>query len=432
MFTKRVMICLMVLALVFTSFGCSQTESNDEKKVETFSLVMYTDWYKAGWENVIKYIDENQESLGFRLEVELISGGTQGAQLLKTRFASDEEPDFFEYYAAKDIVLDLGGKDKALPIEGEWMKGYSEDLLKSKFYSIDGKVVGVPIDPQTLVGTFYNKAIFDELNLEVPNNWDELLAVCKEIKAAGKVPFFYPGKDVWALTMTLNEGFIREYEAQGMSRDEFFEAVNNNELKFEDMPQVADAVQKSKELIELGYVQETYLSDNYDMSQKALAEGDCAMIFQGTWVMDEIYGKYPDKAEGIGAFAVPLEADKVTSFVPFGLFMSNKIHNREKGQEVIEFLASKETQQMFADAQPGLWSHKEVQSELLPAVADMKKFIETDKTIPWFGYGFEFQGPTFDVYIQDYYVNARELVDIFTEADSEYKKNAIANGAQWD
>lgn len=439
------MVLLLVVAMMIQLAGCGNQEKKEPtsgtkkqaseetkpKKIETFSLVMYTDWYKAGWEAVIAEIDKRQEELGFRLEVEQISGGPQGKQLMQTRFAAGEQPDFFEYYAAHDIIKDLGGKDMVQELSGDWTKNYSSDLIHSKFYAIDGQVVGLPIDPVVLVGTFYNKKIFTELGLEVPTTWDELLVVCEKIKAAGKVPFFYPGKDTWALTMMLNEGFIREYA--NVPQDELFEKINTNQMKFQELEQVKDALAKSKELIDKGYVQDTYLSDNYDMQQKALAKGEAAMIFQGTWVMDEIHGKYPEEAKDIGAFAIPFDGnDRSSQFVPFGLFMSNRNKNPELGKKVIEFLASQEIQQMFADAQPGLWAHKGVESELLPAVKDMKKWMDDEKVNSWFGYMFKHAGPSFDIYIQDYYAGARTVEGILEEADSEYERNAKANSdANW-
>jgi ABC-type glycerol-3-phosphate transport system substrate-binding protein len=87
-------------------------EVKEPKKVETFSVLMFTEWYKKGWEFVEKAIDENAETLGFRLEIEKISGGAQGSQLMKTRFASQEYPDFFELQSAYDVEMNLGGRQQ--------------------------------------------------------------------------------------------------------------------------------------------------------------------------------------------------------------------------------------------------------------------------------------------------------------------------------
>lgn len=82
--------------------------------------------------------------------------------------------------------------------------------------------------------------------------------------------------------------------------------MNTNKRNYAENKHFADAIAKSKEMIDKGYVNETYLSDTYDMAQTALAQGDAGMYVNATWVIDEISSKYPDAVQDIGAFALPL------------------------------------------------------------------------------------------------------------------------------
>ncbi|WP_105615657.1 ABC transporter substrate-binding protein [Vallitalea okinawensis] len=396
------------------------------EEIETFSVLMFTEWYKKGWEAVEAEIEDNAESLGFKLEIEKIAGSQQGDQIMKTRFAAGEYPDFFEYQSAYDVEMKLGGRQQIQDISGDWVENFDSALLGSQFYSYDDTIVGMPIDPAVLVGTFYNKKVFEEVGVEVPTSWEELMAVCEEIKQAGKVPFYYPGKDTWALTMVLNEGFIREYAVT--PEKELYEKLNSNQLHFSELELLKDALVKDKSIIDKGYVQPAFLSGTYDEEQKALANGDVAMIFQGTWVMDEINKKFPDQATDIGAFAIPFEDEgRSSQFAPFA-FMMTAGCDKDAGMNVIEYLGSKDTQQLFADNQPGLWTCKGVTSDLLPAVADMKKWQDEGKVNIWYGNQFKYPSPPFDIYIQDYFAGGREVEEIFTAADIEYGKTAKASG----
>ena len=38
-------------------------------------------------------------------------------------------------------------------------------------------------------GIYYNKDLFDELGIDVPQTWEELLAAAQKIKDAGYTPF---------------------------------------------------------------------------------------------------------------------------------------------------------------------------------------------------------------------------------------------------
>ena len=88
-------------------------------------------------------------------------------------------------------------------------------------------------------------------------------------------------------------------------------------------------------MIEKGYVQETYLSDSYDMAQTALAEGEAGMYVNDTGVIDEIASKYPDLVENIGAFPLPLydeAANYTDSSLPGALGITTACQGRGGGK----------------------------------------------------------------------------------------------------
>ena len=45
----------------------------------------------------------------------------------------------------------------------------------------------------------YNKEIFAEHGIEVPTTWDELIAACETLKAAGVTPFYATFKEPWTI-----------------------------------------------------------------------------------------------------------------------------------------------------------------------------------------------------------------------------------------
>ena len=50
-------------------------------------------------------------------------------------------------------------------------------------YALDGTQYALPFRSDFWV-LFYNKTLFEELNLTVPSTWEDLVDVCKAIKAA--------------------------------------------------------------------------------------------------------------------------------------------------------------------------------------------------------------------------------------------------------
>ena len=66
----------------------------------------------------------------------------------------------------------------------------------------DGKMYTLPMSKSTEV-LYYNKTFFDEHNISVPTTWDELEAVCKQIKEIDPncIPLGYDSEANWFITM---------------------------------------------------------------------------------------------------------------------------------------------------------------------------------------------------------------------------------------
>ena len=67
----------------------------------------------------------------------------------------------------------------------------------------DGLMYTMPFSKSTEV-LYYNKTFFDANNLKVPTTWDELEAVCAQIKAIdpNSIPLGYDSESNWFITMT--------------------------------------------------------------------------------------------------------------------------------------------------------------------------------------------------------------------------------------
>lgn len=59
----------------------------------------------------------------------------------------------------------------------------------------DGKTYALPLS-QNYMAIFYNGDIFEQVGItELPTTWDELMAVCDKLVAAGITPFAFGDKD---------------------------------------------------------------------------------------------------------------------------------------------------------------------------------------------------------------------------------------------
>ena len=108
--------------------------------------------------------------------------------------ASGDSPDVFALHAINDIPI----YDKA---------GYLEDLSNEPFadkvfetikpaITSNDKVVAVPLETLQW-GYLYNKKIFNDLNLKLPQTFSEMEEVVKTLKENNVTPFLLSYKDAY-------------------------------------------------------------------------------------------------------------------------------------------------------------------------------------------------------------------------------------------
>lgn len=409
-------------------------EESAGKEVKTLTMLTFTEWYTDGWAALDKYINENADELGFKLDIQKIAGGSQGEEVVKARFATGDLPDIIQSYGAKWIDTQVNALDKmvdmeSLPSESE----YDAATMEEGGYRYNGKLYGMPIGTTSLLGVFYNKDVFEAAGVtEVPKDWQGFLDACEKIKAAGKIPLYYSGKDAWTLQCFNHFGFNKEVFDSGLSYTEFWDEMNTNKRHYADCPQFKDAIVKSKEMLDKGYVQETYLSDTYDMAQTALANGDAAMYINPSNVLDEIANKYPDAVDRIGGFALPLYEDSqnyTCLSLPGALGVTSSCKDVEAAKKAIDFISSSKAQQIYADGAAGVYLNKNVTCTLTPGLQDLVDLMQDGKSIAlWQGAGNNYGYGDFGAMVQDYYVGSKTVDDLLKTMDDETAKNAIAAG----
>lgn len=154
------------------------------------------------------------------------------------------------YNLAKAVVVLDNLIDSDMAVEGTneiigLTEAQKNDFIQS--YYNEGKVYGddmmytMPLNKST-EALFYNKTFFDQHGLKVPTTWDELWAVCEQIKAIAPndYPLGYDAEDNWFITMC-------EQQKSG-----YTSAENGGEYLFDNAENKA-MVKKLREMYQKGY-----------------------------------------------------------------------------------------------------------------------------------------------------------------------------------
>ena len=175
--------------------------------------------------------------------------------------------------------------------EKEWYDGFTDGIFERMTY--DGEIYAVPTNFAAAL-CFYNTEIFDEVGVEVPTTYDELLDVCQKIKDAGYTPISCSAGTAWCLSMVA--GYLCDRQGVDLA------AIASHEANWTD-ENCVEAGTKLKELSQ--YFQETAAGDSNDQATAGFYNGEAAMLIQGSWAIAHINGNNPDFESKCGVFQFP-------------------------------------------------------------------------------------------------------------------------------
>ncbi len=159
----------------------------------------------------------------------------------------------------------------------------------------------------TTTGVVYNKAVFAQLGLSVPETYEEFLDICQTLKQNGVIPLGVGGKDLWHFEYWLNH-FLR---ADILSKEpDFLAQCSAGERDWND-PLITDLLTCLNDLFRLGYTDESWPSTPDGALAFHMAEGQVAMVFSGPWLASEALNIDPTLE--LGWFYVPNTAGQIVA-----------------------------------------------------------------------------------------------------------------------
>lgn len=214
---------VMVLSMAACGGGTGTTAVNSTEEKTTEAKA-------SGEQKVIKFMhrfpDEpynsfiesklhEYEAMHPEIKFEITSAQNQEyKEKIKIVVGGDDTPDIFfswvgdftERFIREDLILDLTPYMEA---DQQWKDSLIESQIE-QYINKDGMLYGIPFRLDCKL-FFYNSKIFEENNIEVPKTWDEFMAACETLKAAGITPIAYGNQEPWSASHyigTLNQIFV--------------------------------------------------------------------------------------------------------------------------------------------------------------------------------------------------------------------------------
>lgn len=208
----------------------------------------------------------------------------------------EEIPDVFicspganlDDYAIPGVAAAL---DEYLEADG-WKDTFASDAVFAGG-TYDGQIRAIPLNTAAAC-CFYNKEMFEEVGVEVPTTYDELLDVCAKLQEAGITPITISAGTAWCLSMLA--GYLCDRE--GVDLDA---VISGDESWVNDK-----TIAAGEKLLELSqYFQETAASDSNDVATANFYDEEAAILIQGSWVIAQMNGANPDIEDICGVFQFP-------------------------------------------------------------------------------------------------------------------------------
>lgn len=211
-----------------------------------------------------------------KLEFETLP--SDGGQTIKTRAATGDLPEIL--LVDSGTIKTLSESGSIYPID-EYVEKfnignyYTPAIMENCLYSPDEKVYQFPMGSISPILWYYNKQVFEENGVKVPENFDELLEATKKFKEKDIIPMAMFGKEPWPLGAFFDSFAVKENPGGCF-------ALSEGEAKAADET-YQRAIDKMEQLISTGIFQEGATNTDFDAASALFKDGKCAMFLNGSW-----------------------------------------------------------------------------------------------------------------------------------------------------
>jgi ABC-type glycerol-3-phosphate transport system substrate-binding protein len=223
----------------------------------------------------------------------LSTDNEQVAAKLQAAFTAKQTPDILLLYAGgyttpyASHLKALNPYFKATPGLFGKLSGMNLSCLKFDCKGGSGTIIGVPQDLGSF-GLFYNKEIFAKAGVKAPlKTWNDLLAACDKLKAAGTVPITFGDRDGYSTTNWVTYMYGSTFAPGDVAK------VDAGTLKYSS-PKLVAPLEKLVQLRKRGCVnKDASTRENFDANSDFLAKKS-AMVLMYTAVV-------PDFVKALGS-----------------------------------------------------------------------------------------------------------------------------------
>lgn len=198
------------------------------------------------------------------------------------------------------------------------------------------------------VGVIYNKTVFRENSLTPPKTLSELTKVHQVLASKNIAAFALGYKDLWVGHFSLRPAF---YAVYGTYPD-WNQKRSKGEVSFSDTPQWQLIADIPKNYVYAYGNTDTAFEVGYMDACSMLANGDAAMMLQGSWATSLI--QTYNKDVELGFIPLPVSDDpersKISYYCDYYLSISADTKHPKEAKLYLDFLSTQEAAEIYVDS----------------------------------------------------------------------------------
>ncbi len=245
--------------------------------------------------------DFTAKNPGITIKTETRPAGSEGDNIVKTRLATGDMPDVFNYNTGS-LFQAIAPQKNLVPLSDQpYIKDLDENFTKT--VSADGQVYGVPGGGFMGGGVLYNIPVYTKLGLKVPTTWAEFMANNAKIKAAagGVAPVIQTYGETWTSQLFV----LGDFHNVAAAEPDFADRYTKNQAKYATSPAALKGFEHTQAVHDAGYENKDFASAKLPDGLRMLAQGKGAHYPNLSGVVANMVSTYPEAAKVVGLFALP-------------------------------------------------------------------------------------------------------------------------------
>jgi len=293
---KAFIVVGLVLCTVFGMSGCKRTGGSGA--LEIWSIQIDGNGPDIFRRAIARF---NEANPNLKVNLTLVANDSY-KQRLAVAMSAGQTPDLFlswsggpmYEYVANNQIIDLSPYMEA----GNYKDRFLDAAIAQASYR--GKIWGFPLTNIAVCTVFYNKEIFQRLNLKVPATIRELETVCDTLKTNGITPFSLANRTQWTGSM-----YFMFFATRRGGTQPFISAVDGSGTFLD--PAFIYAGEKIQEWVNKGYFLPGFNGLDWDSGQARapLYRGETAMLIMGSWFVSQAQSESPEFFSKMGIFNFP-------------------------------------------------------------------------------------------------------------------------------